>query len=35
MLLFTTHAGNAILIGSLLYMSIGVFVMAQMIKFDI
>ncbi len=35
MLLFTTNAGNTILIGSLLYMSIGVFVMAQMIKFDI
>ncbi len=34
MLLFTTTSGNMIILGSLLYMSIGVFVMRQMIRFD-
>lgn len=34
MLLFTTTHGHMILIGSGLYMSIGVFVMRQMIRFD-
>ncbi len=33
-LLFTTSMGNMILIGSGLYMSIGIFVMIQMIRFD-
>jgi tight adherence protein B len=34
MLLFTSHSGNMILLGSGLYMAIGVFVMRQMIQFD-